>query len=410
MQDGAKFPEPEDEAVQHSMDLVHMHMEQLRKYRPELGIWTGYRTPEPKTEAVTKEEVEEEERRERMTPREIAEEDAAKFANKPEIEVKHSLKLPGPLIWKPPLDSEWVIDERAREGKAKATRATELGQKAAQKRSDKLADAAKRGFNVGGGGNSKRPINYNGIYCTKSMTTKCADIGLSPEMAMQCNAKLQECHFKSPLTNRWEIAEPVIPCPNGKYQCMKGVLAQEAERWFVLHQQHKKESFNKADILARKARKIREDYAEKIKAKGDDDVSRQTLEMNWQMTKAAVKFNRPGGKYKPQPSLDIVPSQVGAERRKTMQMRQKLGAVNKLLQKLGILTLGCGANLELCMKRCDDPNRAGIRLDPDGTKCRSLCNKEAQMCMVRKVQMATAAAKRFEQGNATTTAGNVTRS
>jgi len=342
-----------------------------------------------------------------LTQKEKDAEDATNTAMKPELEVKQAMKLPGPLHWKPPLDSEWVIDERAREGKVKAQRATELAQKAAQKRSDALAEAAKRGFNIKTG--PAAGINYNGIICTKSSVRACTDIGPQPEMVVSCNDMKQECHFLSPRTKQWEIIYPTIPCPAGRHQCTEGVIKEETERWLVMDKIKSKEKYAKAGELADRTREVRKKYRLKIAANAGDGAAEASVEMEWYMTKAALKFNRPGGRYNPQPAIDPTEgSPLLRERAKTMRMRQKLGEANKLVQKLGILTLTCGDKMESCIQACDDPNRSGLRKDPDGSKCRHQCNQDVKMCMIRKIQAATAAAKAFEAARNATNGTNTT--
>ena len=110
--------------------------------------------------------------------------------------------------------------------------------------------------------------------------------------------------------------------------------------------------------------------------------------------KIAIAQNNPNGIYQPLSKLDTI-DKLGEARSRTMKMRQRLGAVDQLLQKLGILTTGCQAPQKRCLKQCSDPGRLGQRKDPDGSICRAKCTEDVQMCMVKKIKLAAKAAAEF---------------
>merc|ERR1711988_269739 len=74
-----------------------------------------------------------------------------------------------------------------------------------------------------------------------------------------------------------------------------------------------------------------------------------------------------------------------------MKMRQKLGEVDTVAKKLGILTLGCQETNARCHKRCAT-DRKSLRKDPDGTKCLASCDKGLKFCMLAKIKKAQFAA------------------
>jgi len=57
-----------------------------------------------------------------------------------------------------------------------------------------------------------------------------------------------------------------------------------------------------------------------------------------------------------------------------MKMRQQLGAVDQLLQKVGIDDWLRRPD----QKMCSDPGRLGQRKDPDGSICRAKCTERTE--------------------------------
>jgi len=364
--------------------------------------------PDEKKIPTTKKEMEEEDRRDKLSPGERAEEDAAIYAAKPEKEVKQAFKLPGPLVYTPPLDSEWAIEERARLGKAKAARATFAAQENAQKRSDALSAAAMRGFNVRAIAAGRQP-NWNGVYCTKSSlpTDKCVKLKY-PMKEIVCNAKIQECHFKSPQTGKWEVAEPLIECSNGQSDCDAGVTKVETERWLVINKMEKQKEWSEAVSKAKEDRKLQDKKDKWMLDKVESARNYARAEITERGLKVAITQNRPNGIYQPLPKLDTV-DKLGVARSRTMKMRQQLGAVDQLLQKLGILSTGCDDPTKRCNKMCSDPGRIGQRKDPDGSICRAKCTEDVQMCMIKKIKLAAKAAAEFELRKNATNQTNATK-
>jgi len=363
----------------------------LKKRYPELGIWAGYRTPEPKVEALTKEGVAEEERRERLTPKERAEEDATRTAAVPAEEVKKAFILPPPLVYTPPLDSEEVIEERARESKVKENRKTFRAQAKANENAAKLVVAAEKGINVKKKKN-KRKINYAGIFCTESKTSGC--VRLDPlYKKLQCDVHLQRCRFKSPSSpHKFIYTEPIIPCPEGQQQCVIGAAKIEGERRQQRDERIVKSQWKTVNQAAKQMEIDQKKTHLENKKEAKDKVALKMQLVKKAFINAALEVNRPTKKvYKPLPQLEPVDTLVPL-REQAIKMRQKVGAVHTLLKKLGILTLGCEESHTRCTKQCMTGRRS-IRKDPDGSKCKLSCTKNKQDCMVTRIKRAQFAAK-----------------
>ena len=346
-------------------------------------------------------------RRARLSQHERNELKADEYAQKPEKEVKVAFKLPGPLSYKPPLDSEWVIAERAREGKEKAQRQTLLAQEKAQKRSDALSEAAMRGFNVREIA-AGRQVNWNGIYCTQSSrpTDKCVQLG-NAQAAIKCNAEIQECEFKHPKTGKMEIVEPPIFCRNGQTECDQGVAKQETTRWLRKKKLQERLMWKEAVEKSKEDRKVYNLKEQFFHGRVNEAKTYAKAEMKERLTKVEITANRPNGVFNPMPKLTYK-DHLGEARARTMQMRQRLGAVNKLLQKLGVLTSGCQEPKKRCLKQCSDPGRLGQRNDPDGSICRQKCTEDIKYCMLKKIKLAKKSALEFEARQQMLNATNAT--
>jgi len=371
--------------------MVQQFTKELRAKKPELGIWPGHRTPDLKVEAMTAEGVAEEERRARLTPEERAEEDTSRFVAKPIQEVEDAMKMPGPLVYTPPLDTEEVIEERAREAKVKSKEKTVRDQAIAQEKSQKLVDAAERGL-APVKSKKTRKINENGIFCTPSKQDGCVKV--VPLMdKIQCNADVQLCQFESPTTpGKMEITEPQIPCPFGREDCVIGAANVEAEYWLKAH----KQNMTRLWIQASKDAKAQDKDRDTGSLINQENAERQQKVQNEEMGAEMVSFqltdNRPDpeGKKEPLPQIDPANDYAGFEARE-LRMRAQLGKVDTTLKKLGILTMGCEEDHGRCLKDCV-ANPWSLRKDPDGTVCRTSCADTRKTCMISKIKKAQFAA------------------
>lgn len=353
----------------------------------------GIKHQTKKVEAMTKEGVEEEERRERLTDSERMQEDSDNTAAKPGKEVEEAMKLPPPLVYTPPLESEDVINERAREQETKSNIKLARDKAKAQEKSEKMISRAEE---AGGGVEmgtrpGQRPINENGRFCTPSKQTGCVKVDPLFDK-IQCNTDVQLCQFESPTTpGKFEITEPQIPCPTGREECVVGVADVEAEYWQQAHKEKVVKEWIKSSAIAKTEDAVREQTHAAIKADAAKQQELQKAEIDDQMMRVQLEENRPsGGVFEPLPQLDSQ-DEVTKVREQSIKMRQKLGQVNTIAKKLGILTLGCQEINSRCHKRCAS-DRKSVRKDPDGTKCLASCDKGMKYCMLAKVKKAQFAA------------------
>jgi hypothetical protein len=362
----------------------------LKKRHPEAGIWAGYRTPDKKVEALTKAGVAEEERREKLTPMERAEEDADRAVSEPTEEVRKAFIMPPPLVYKPPLESNEVIEERARESKAKAKIRTFRAQQAAQERAQKMVVASESGINPLA--KNKKKVNTAGIFCTASRQKGCVRVEPLDEK-LQCNTKLLVCQFESPSQpGKFIVTEPRIPCPTGKQQCIAGAAKVEASNWQHAQALKMRKLWLRASQEAQADEGKRERLEKVHRREARLKVKRKIAMLEARFISVQLKANRPSkGVYRPIAVLEPHDRLVKL-REQAMQTRQKVGKVHSVLKKLGILSLGCQEAHGRCGKQCATAAKT-VRNDPDGSKCRTACDTTLKTCMVGKIKRAQFAAK-----------------